>query len=191
MSLGYGTSAPSGFSYETDAQKAARERQNTLANMSANCANIGGFWDAFANKCIMPSAPVSNQAPANITVSPVIQTQISPQISPAFQQQFQPTDSPMAAGTAQTGITGGSQLAPAPAPSSAPQYAAPIPAPQYAPPAAMPISGPDMAPVSAPVETVAPIVSQAVAPSFDWKIGAIIGLGVFGFMAMNKNKRGR
>lgn len=37
-----------------------------------------------------------------ITVSPTIQTAISPQISPVFQQAFQPSGSPMTAGTTQT-----------------------------------------------------------------------------------------
>lgn len=41
-------------------------------------------------------------ATPNITVSPAIQTTISPQISPVFQQAFQPSGSPMTAGTTQT-----------------------------------------------------------------------------------------
>lgn len=52
----------------------------------------------------MKQAPKPASGP-RITVSPVIQTQVSPQISPVFQQAFQPTGSPMSAGTAQTSQT--------------------------------------------------------------------------------------
>lgn len=43
---------------------------------------------------VIPASPSYNP-PQNITVSPVIQTTVSPQVSPAFVQQQQPTNSPV------------------------------------------------------------------------------------------------
>lgn len=61
-------------------------------------------------RCSLPDPkPVAPSPPVNVTVSPNIQTQVSPQVSPVFQQQFQPDNSPMTGGTQQTGA---SQTAP-------------------------------------------------------------------------------
>jgi hypothetical protein len=139
-----------------------------------------------------PSAPP--QQPAQITVSPVIQTQVSPQISPVFQQQFQPTGSPATAGTTQiapaTGITGQSQLppAPAPAPQAAPSYTSAVPAPVYAPPQEQQLP-PMPAPVPEPASTQISIEPTPYTPApFDWKIPAIIGAGLIGILALSKRK---
>jgi len=212
-----------GFQYCQDqaAQKSLAQGSRNAGRMTAtecqgaggvpvNCAKPSPGQPGFGNTycdCLI-AAPVAApapapQAPANITVSPQIVTQVSPQISPVFQQQFQPTNSPASAGTSMTsapaqvpaaGVTGGSQLAPAPMPAPAPQYAAPAPQPQYTPPPQYPatvpasVSSPDMAPVTAS----APATPQPVAPAFDWKMGAIFGLGLFGLMAMTGNiKRGK
>lgn len=179
--------------------------------------------------CWMPepqaaTAPAPAPQPVNVTVSPTIQTNVSPQISPVFQQQFQPQNSPATAGTVQTGasqtapggvtpvgmqptqsgitqqqldealarqraeilaqrppegVTGQSQLPPAPAPAAPPPQAAP----SYSAPPPMPEQ---LAPV-APAPT--PQVSAPVQPVFDWKIAAIIGAGLFGVMALSDNRK--
>ncbi len=54
--------------------------------------------------CYPPPAPVAAPAPSQITVSPVIQTSISPQVSPVFQQAWQPQQA-MVAGTSQQNPT--------------------------------------------------------------------------------------
>lgn len=57
--------------------------------------------------CYIYHAPVvaPPPAPAQVTVSPTIQTQVSPQVSPVFQQSYMPSGSPMTAGTTQTAPT--------------------------------------------------------------------------------------
>lgn len=63
-----------------------------LGTEGGGAPGMPGIPDIFGAGSSMP----------NITVSPAIQTQISPQISPVFQQAFQPSGSPMTAGTTQT-----------------------------------------------------------------------------------------
>jgi hypothetical protein len=60
---------------------------------------IGGGGDGGGAPMADPNAP-GGAGP--ITVSPAIQTTISPQISPIFQQSYMPSGSPMTAGTTQT-----------------------------------------------------------------------------------------
>lgn len=66
--------------------------------------DIGGqATDAFSNVLDpITGASMPNSAAGPITVSPAIQTQVSPQISPVFQQQFQPSNSAATAGTTQS-----------------------------------------------------------------------------------------
>ena len=144
------------------------------------------------------------QSPAAITVSPTIQTQVSPQVSPVFQQQFQPTNSPATAGTTQTSappVTAPPQAAVpvAPAytpPQTVPQYSAP--AITEAPQAAIP-AGAASIPVQMPVDTGAALPAQTAAPApapqpvqgsgFDWKILAIMGATLVGALALTSNRK--
>jgi hypothetical protein len=155
--------------------------------------------------CIMPDAKPAS-VPTSITVSPTITTQVSPQVSPVFQQQFQPTNSPATAGTAQTtaaSVPAPQQLSPAPTPApsySVPQYQAP--APQYQAPAPQyqaPAPAPEQLPVSplpdqtntsgSSVPVTAVSQGTAITPVFDWKIAAIIGVGLVAAMALSDNRK--
>ena len=92
--------------------------------------------------CTIPAkvAAAPAPAPAVITVSPVIQSQVSPQVSPSFVQQQQPTNSPVGTRADQTDTTSTndvdaivrllaqSQAAPPPAPTVV-QVPAYMPAP--------------------------------------------------------------
>lgn len=225
-------------------QRIDADECRAAGGIPSNCARVyrtgpGGWYSTLCD-CFMPEktipAPVP-AAPAQITVSPTIQTQVSPQISPVFQQQFQPTNSPATAGTSQVtpvgmapvssgitreqldaalarqkeeflaaqkpiGITAQSQLppAPAPVPAQAPAYTAPS-APTYAPPEQLPPApvqyraAPDLGPAGggsayyeAAQTSVEPTQSQGK-PPFDWKIAAIIGLGLFGVVAMSDKRK--
>lgn len=146
-------------------------------------------------RCSIPvrQAAPPPSAPITVTVSPAIQTQVSPQISPAFQQQYQPTGSPMTAGTSQATAPGPIGVT-SPAPAPAPAYIPPAPAyaPAQLPPAPAPIPAQSysvtpsgMAPDQLPA-AVAPTVPapQPMTAGFDWKIAAILGLSVFGAVAL-------
>lgn len=117
------------------------------------------------------------------TVSPTIQTAISPQISPVFQQAFQPSGSPMTAGTTQVmPTTQSSKYTPPGEAGSAAPFGSGLPS----------ASGYDT-PYNVPQNT-SPIYSPFGEPSFLSKYGmyiaggaAVIALAVF--MA-KKNKRG-
>lgn len=154
----------------------------------------------FIGVCIPKPQQAAQQStgPVTITVSPTIQTQVSPQVSPVFQQQFQPSGSPMSAGTAQTsaappsgpiGVNSTSMQPSAPAqlpPAPAPSYAAP--APSYAPPPQteqLPLSPLPSSTPTVPAPQVSPVTR---APAFDWKILAIISAGLVGVMAFSKRK---
>lgn len=177
-------------------------------NCSRPSPGMPGFGKQYCD-CLI-AAPTSGQsqaAPANVTVtvSPQIQTEVSPQISPVFQQQYQPTNSPATAGTAQTsappappagpiGVNSTSmqpiapaQLPQAPAPSyTAPSYAAaPV---SYTPPAQADQLPPSPLPTATPPPAAPQVSTATAAPAFDWKIAAIIGAGLFGAMAFSKRK---
>src|SRR5574340_1269331 len=154
--------------------------------------------------CVPIPRAIPSPSPANVTVtvSPQIQTEVSPQISPVFQQQYQPTNSPATAGTSQTsappagpiGVNSTSmqpiapaQLPQAPAPSyTAPSYAAaPV---SYTPPAQADQLPPSPLPTATPPPAAPQVSTATAAPVFDWKIAAIIGAGLFGAMAFSKRK---
>lgn len=145
-----------------------------ISTRASACRAMGGTFQQYstnpeidpAGDCyiqLAPPAPPPPPAPAPlpppapiITVSPNIQTSVSPQISPVFQQAFQPTNSPMTAGTTQTSPT--AQTATTPTPQPAPSYAPqpiPQPAPSYTPPPAF----------YAPPAQVAPVPS-AIPPAY-------------------------
>lgn len=145
-----------------------------ISTRASACRAMGGTFQQYstnpeidpAGDCyiqLAPPAPPPPPAPAPlpppapiITVSPNIQTSVSPQISPVFQQAFQPTNSPMTAGTTQTSPT--AQSATTPTPQPAPSYApqpVPQPAPSYTPPPAF----------YAPPAQVAPVPS-AIPPAY-------------------------
>ena len=114
---------------------------------------------------------------APITVSPTIQTAISPQISPVFQQAFQPSGSPMTAGTTQTMPT--TQSA-APADTGAPGFATGLPS----------ASGyPDSGVMSAPIPGGLFMQGQ---PSFLSQYGVYLaaGAGLIVLAMMIKKQRG-
>lgn len=90
----FGGQCPAGWSY---VQTGMRDIPGSKYNSAT-----GRFPQETVGMCIPPPAQVQQQAPANVTVNPTIQTQVSPQVSPVFQQAFQPQDSPMSAGTTQT-----------------------------------------------------------------------------------------
>ncbi len=168
-------------------------------------------------KCALPEPVAPAPTPAQITVSPNIQTQVSPQISPVFQQQFQPQNSPATAGTVQSG---GSQTTapppPPPPPATVPTYTPgpgavtggsdvpgpsplPPPGPVYtAPPPVMPVSYPTgggggggsyFEPEPAPAPAAQQTPAQP-ALGFDWKMLALVAAGGAGAMILtNKPKR--
>lgn len=156
-------------------------------------------------RCAMPQPVAPAAASAQITVSPTISTQVSPQVSPVLQQQFQPTGSPATAGTTQvsappitpSGVTSQSQLPPAPIPvaAQAPTYTAP--APMYAPPSIEQLApAPVQYPTGGgggtyyePAQTNIEPTQPQEKPLFDWKIAAIIGLGLFGVMAISDRRK--
>lgn len=149
---------------------------------------LGVFQDFYGpgTRKVQCGIPIQNNsappAPPVITVSPQIQTQVSPQVSPVLQQQFQPQNSPATAATTQTsapsappvlGVTSAS-APPAPTPSAAP-YVAPTPAPYYPAPTSAPIATvPTVEPESVPAQI------QPATPGFDWKIPAILAAGIIG-----------
>jgi len=172
---------------------------------------LGITRSASASKYICVPIP-QQQAPAAVTVSPTIQTQVSPQVSPVFQQQFQPTNSPATAGTAQTSappVSAPPQAAVSAPPQAAvpvaPVYTAPQTVPQYsapaiteAPQAAIPGGGASI-PVQMPVDTgdALPVQTSVSAPApqpaqdsgFDWKIVAIMGATLVGALALTSNRK--
>jgi hypothetical protein len=137
------------------------------------------------------SAPAPAPASAPVTVSPVIQTSISPQISPIFQQSYMPSGSPMTAGTAQvTPITQGAGAAAAPIPESLqPQQAAPSPGVQYVP------GGPAAPFLQEKDASELPIVAQTTTGAFDlqkyfpWLALALAGLGIM--IAISSRNKGK
>lgn len=138
----------------------------TIPNMrQADCVRAGGSWTSTSpggggppidsGLCFIQSAPMQQvarqqaaPAPVYVTVSPQIQSQISPTISPVFQQQFQPSNSPQSAST---------QAAPVMAPSA--------PAPAYVPPAPTAPAPVYSGPIGPqPVQNLAPAVPEYVPP---------------------------
>ena len=75
------------------------------ANYSPGMPQVQGMVDNVV--CTIPAkvAAAPAPAPAVITVSPVIQSQVSPQVSPSFVQQQQPTNSPVGTRADQTDTT--------------------------------------------------------------------------------------
>jgi len=129
-------------------------------------SNYDEFGGQMGWVCCVPRKEQVRQAPAHITVSPVIQTQVSPQISPVFQQSYMPKDSPMSAGTTQqTSAPQSAKTAPEPSVDYAALMAAQskqyetliekLAAREPAPVSVAPVAAPVPIPVSAP----------AVAPS--------------------------
>jgi hypothetical protein len=75
----------------------------------------------------------------NVTVSPAIQTQVSPQISPSFVQQQQPTGSPVSTGATQNMPTTQSATGqPSPYGSAYPGSPSPFPASPFLPSPTLP-----------------------------------------------------
>lgn len=167
---------------------------DVIGGIKSNCVDerpSGIHPHKYMCDCVVPEYSDSG---TSVNVSPVITTTVSPQISPVLQQQFQPTGSPATAGTSQVtpvgmtpvsnGITGQSQLPPAPAPVP---VAAPAPTSQVV---YLPAPASEQLPaVSAPVAPAQVSVPVPVTtPVFDWKIAAIIGAGLIGVMATQKRK---
>ena len=129
------------------------------------------------------AAPVSivTQAPP-VTVSPVIQTQISPQISPAFQQQYQPTGSPMTAGTTQTAPT--SQQAAPYVPPAPVTIAAPAPAPTAGGSGMFPTYAPGPVTLDMPEDVAAAPLPVSAAPVAQSDFMRYVPLAVAGFAGL-------
>lgn len=119
-----------------------------------------------------------------ITVSPAIQTTVSPQISPVFQQSYMPSGSPMSAGTTQTAPVYHSAATGVPQPSSMPS------APSFGPDmGASPMPSAGGFPVNYATPSNIPM-STVPGTTFNWMPWAIGGgVGLIVLIVLMKKKK--